>query len=106
MPITRRSKLERYFDILKAVSNAGMIKQTHIMYKANLTWDELKKDLEWLLNLKLINKVVLKKGILYEITSEGVQALSHISSIESILKIEQEPSKSNYFENHIKTYRA
>jgi len=34
--MTRRSKLEMYVDILKALARHGPLKLTHIMYKANV----------------------------------------------------------------------
>ena len=99
MKVNRRSKLERYFDVLKVISARGPIRQTHIMYKANLTWDELKKDLEKLMNLSIIEKIVTKEGIFYRITPEGIEALSHISKIESMLMLDQ---RKEYATNSIK----
>lgn len=68
----------------------GLIKQTHIMYKANLTWDELKKDLQWLMDLGLIERTVVSEGIFYKITNLGSDALSQFEKIESILKLNHE----------------
>jgi len=90
LKIIRRSKLERLLDILRVVASVGPIKQTHIMYKANLTWDELKKDLQWLINLRLVERTVIREGIFYRITNLGSDALSHFGKIESILKLNRE----------------
>ncbi|MGQ9468857.1 MAG: winged helix-turn-helix domain-containing protein [Nitrososphaerales archaeon] len=90
MRIIRRSKLERLVDILKVVASAGLIRQTHIMYKANLTWDELKRDLQWLMDLRLIEKMVMSEGIFYKITSLGLDALSYFEKIKSIFKLDHE----------------
>ncbi len=87
MKIIRRSRLERLIDILRVIASMGLIKQTHIMYKANLTWDELKKDLQWLMDLGLVERTVVSEGILYKITNLGLDALSHFEKIESILKL-------------------
>lgn len=90
MKIIRRSKLERLIDILRVIASMGLIKQTHIMYKANLTYDELKKDLQWLMDLGLIERTVVSEGIFYKITNLGSDALSHFEKIESILKLNHE----------------
>ena len=90
LKIIRRSKLERLIDILRVVAGSNLIKQTHIMYRANLTWDELKKDLQWLMDLKLIERTLMSEGIFYRITSIGSDALSHFEKIELILKLNQE----------------
>ncbi|MEM2872882.1 MAG: winged helix-turn-helix domain-containing protein [Nitrososphaerales archaeon] len=90
MKIIRRSKLERLIDILRTIASTGLIKQTHIMYKANLTWDELKRDLQWLMDLGLVERTVVSEGILYRITNLGSDALSHFEKIELILKLNHE----------------
>ncbi|MCP8316227.1 MAG: hypothetical protein H3Z51_05105 [archaeon] len=95
MRIIRRSKFERLIDILRVVASVGLIKQTHIMYKANLTWDELKKDLQWLIDLKLIERTVISEGIFYKITNLGSDALSHFEKIELILKLNYEEKLYN-----------
>jgi len=41
----RRSKLEMYIDILKVLAHRGPLKLTHIMYKANVNFRELKQVL-------------------------------------------------------------
>lgn len=77
-------------DILRAIASTGFIKQTHIMYKANLTWDELKRDLQWLMDLGLIERIFVSEGIFYKITTHGLDALSHFEKIESMLKLNHE----------------
>lgn len=90
LKIIRRSKLERLIDVLKVVASVGLIKQTHIMYKANLTWDELKRDLQWLIDLRLIERTVISEGIFYRITNLGLDALSYFEKIELMLKLNYE----------------
>ncbi len=90
MKINRRSKLERLVDVLRVIAVSRLIKQTHIMYKANLTWDELKRDLQWLLDLKLVERTIFSEGIFYKITNLGSDALSHFEKIESIFNLSRE----------------
>jgi len=90
LKIIRRSKLERLVDILRVIASTGLIKQTHIMYKANLTWDELKRDLQWLMDLGLVERTVVSEGIFFKITNLGSDVLSHFEKIESLLKLNHE----------------
>ena len=55
----RRSKLEIYLDVLKAVSETGRL--THIGNLANLSWKDTMKHLEFLeLKMQVLNPT---KGI-------------------------------------------
>ncbi|MCP8304576.1 MAG: hypothetical protein H3Z50_03780 [archaeon] len=86
MKIARRSKLERLIDILKVIASEGPVRQTHIMYRANLTWNELKNDLQWLMDLDLIERTTMREGVVYKITRAGLDILSHFEMVESALK--------------------
>ena len=54
--MVKRSRLEIYFDLLKAVER-GVDKPTNIMYKANLSWKTLREILS-----VLVSKASLKKS--------------------------------------------
>ncbi len=82
--VVRRSRIERYLDILKVVARHGPIKQTHIMYKANLSWMELRRSLEHLLNSRMIIEIDESGGQLYAISETG---LSTIYNYEKVVKI-------------------
>ncbi|MBI2183601.1 MAG: hypothetical protein HYU39_01430 [Thaumarchaeota archaeon] len=83
----RRSLLERYIDILHAVRSAGQIRKTRILYRANLTWDEMKIDLQHLLHAGLIREFLWKEGIFYAITDLGLQALRHYEDLNRSLQL-------------------
>ena len=72
----KRSRLERYFDILKAISN-GETKPTRIMYKANLSWDSLQAFFESLLEQGFIQVDTVKASKRYGITPKGQRALNY-----------------------------
>jgi predicted transcriptional regulator len=72
----KRSRLERYFDILKAISN-GETKPTRIMYKANLSWDSLQTFFESLLEQAFIQVDTVKASKRYSITPKGQRALNY-----------------------------
>jgi len=101
MKTVRRSKLERLIDILKVIADADSIRQTHVMYKANLTWDELKKDLQWLMSLDLIERITMSEGIFYKITPMGLDILSHFDKIESTLKLSLERIPSSNIGSYV-----
>ncbi|MCL4436889.1 MAG: hypothetical protein M1503_12755 [Thaumarchaeota archaeon] len=82
---TKRSKLERYLDILKVVSEFGPIRRTHVLYRANLSWNELRDSLETLEKAEAITEVPNGKGTLYKITGTGENILSHYEGIQSSL---------------------
>ncbi len=83
----RRSRLERYRDILRVIANFGPIRQTHIMYKANLTWEGLKQDLTKLKSTGMLQEATHEEGIFFTITQSGLDVLSHFSTIESNLDL-------------------
>jgi len=83
--VIRRSRIERYLDILRVVSRHGPIKQTHIMYKANLSWVELKKNLDHLMKLKMITEIDDSSGPLYVISETGLSTIYSYEKIEGIL---------------------
>ncbi len=83
--VIRRSRIERYLDILRVVSRHGPIKQTHIMYKANLSWVELKKNLDHLMQLKMITEIDDSSGPLYAISDTGLSTIYNYEKIEGIL---------------------
>jgi predicted transcriptional regulator len=83
--VIRRSRIERYLDILKVVGRHGPIKQTHIMYKANLSWMELKRNLEHLVQLKMISEVNDSSGLLYAISETGLATIYNYEKVEKTL---------------------
>ncbi len=83
--VVRRSRIERYLDILKVVVRHGPIKQTHIMYKANLSWMELKRSLKHLVQLKMITAIDDSGGLLYAISETGLSTIYNYEKVEKTL---------------------
>jgi len=82
--MSRRSKMEIYLDILR-VTSEGNSKPTHIMYRANLSWERLKKYLVFLDNQDLITSAERSDGIRYGITEKGREVLKYFRKIEGML---------------------
>jgi predicted transcriptional regulator len=81
----RRSKLEIYLDVLKAIG-AGSEKPTHIMYKANLSWVVLRGCLQNLKEQGLVTESSVDDGrTVYHLTNKGFDLLKQFLSIRDEL---------------------
>jgi predicted transcriptional regulator len=87
----RRSNLQIIADMLR-LGEAG---KTEIMYSANMSYFQLQKYLNYLLDLKLIDKVHLgNPSVSYKVTEKGLRLLKNIDSIHEILESAEEmPAK-------------
>ncbi len=82
--MVRRSRLEIYFDGLKAIDK-GTDKTTRIMYETNLSWTCLLSVFDALINSDFIRKEKKKTSKRYYITEKGRNALSyHLKSLEGL----------------------
>jgi predicted transcriptional regulator len=99
----RRSKLETNIDILKILALKGPLKLTHIMYKANLNCDVLKKNLEFLIKQDLIKKrIVEAENTVYSIMPRGLTLLNGWKEVKDLLPtIENENAPQLLFRNSI-----
>ena len=87
--MVRRSRLEIYFDVLKALDK-GIYKPTRLMYKANLSWSSLQDTFETLLDGDFMAVELNKKSKQYRITDKGRRALSyHVRSLDGLVKAQQ-----------------
>ena len=87
----RRSKLEMYVDVLKALALRGPLKLTHIMYKANVNCSVLSEYLEFLLKQGLVEeRMVRKNKTVYAITQHGLSVLKAFRELTQALPIIEE----------------
>jgi len=87
--MVRRSRLEIYFDVLKALDR-GIYKPTRLMYKANLSWSSLQDTFETLLDGGFMAVEINNKSKRYRITDKGRRALSyHVRSLDGLVKAQQ-----------------
>ena len=95
----RRSKLERYFDILEILAQAHNFgsqkpsKLIQLMHKTGLKQDALKQHLDFLIQQNLVEKQNLGKNkIFYDITERGLMVLYVVAPmIEEVRKIPASP---------------
>ena len=79
----RRSSIEVIADMLR-LGEAG---KTEIMYSANMSYFQLQKYLNFLLEMKLIDKVALgNPSVTYRVTKKGHKLLKSIDSILEMLE--------------------
>jgi predicted transcriptional regulator len=78
----RRSKLERYVDILKVLAHRGPLKLTHIMYKSNINCNILKEYMGFLIKQGLVEeRTVKKRHIVFAVTQRGITVLKHFQEL-------------------------
>ena len=83
----RRSNIEVIADMLR-LGEAG---KTEIMYSANMSYFQLQKYLNFLLQLGLINKVTVgNPAVTYRVTRKGLRLLRNIDSILEVLGLREE----------------
>ncbi len=83
----RRSSIEVIADMLR-LGEAG---KTEIMYSANMSYYQLQKYLNFLLQLNLINKVTVGNPVVtYRVTQKGLRLLRNIDSILEMLESTEE----------------
>ncbi|MFC2035690.1 winged helix-turn-helix domain-containing protein [Chloroflexota bacterium] len=83
----RRSNFEIIADMLR-LGEAG---KTEIMYSANMSYFQLKKYLNFMLQMKLIDKVTVGNPIVtYRVTRKGLRLLRNIDNILHMLELGEE----------------
>jgi len=76
--------MEIYIDILGVISE-GNRKPTHIMYRANLSWERLKRYLKFLEDQDLLRTNKESDGERFEITPKGREVLNYFKKLEGML---------------------
>ncbi len=69
----------------------GEAGKTEIMYSANMSYFQLQKYLNFLLQLKLIDKVTVgNPTVTYRVTRKGLRLLRNIDNIMQVLGLREE----------------
>jgi len=78
----RRSRMERYIDILNVLAHTGPLKLTHIMYKSNFNGSILKEYLDFLIKQGLVEERTIKKNrMVFAVTQRGAIVLKHFQEL-------------------------
>jgi predicted transcriptional regulator len=83
-----RGKLEIMADVVN-LSTSG-IKKTHIMYKANLSYDQINRYLRELLKLGLIEIAINEGTVIYRATEKGRLFLHYYNMMRKTMNTEYE----------------
>ena len=86
----KRNRTEIYIDVLKAIKD-GLEKPTRIMYRSNLSWRPLKRILDELVRLGLVERKTIKprngsrERAIYTITEKGLRVVQKAKELENEL---------------------
>jgi predicted transcriptional regulator len=83
-----RGKIQIMGDVL-ALGTSG-IRKTHIMYKANLSYEQVHLYLEELIEKRLIEQDVSPDGVVYRTTEKGREFLLHYTRVVELLEEKHE----------------
>ena len=82
--MARRSQMEIYIDILKAVAD-GKRKPTHIMYRANLSWIRLRRCIDFLISQDLLQETITEGASVFVLTAKARDVIGYFRRIEGDL---------------------
>jgi predicted transcriptional regulator len=83
-----RGKIQIMGDVL-TLGTSG-IKKTHIMYKANLSYEQVHLYLGELIEKRLIEQDVSSDGVIYRTTEKGREFLLHYTRVVELLEEKQD----------------
>jgi predicted transcriptional regulator len=83
--MVKRSRLEMYFDVLKAIDE-GIHKPATILHRTHLSWTPLCKVFDTLVNRGFVREEKKARSKRYYITEKGKPALSyHRKALEGFI---------------------
>lgn len=88
---TNRGKIQITADILCLSTVA--IKKTHIMYKANLSYEQVNYYLSDLLNNELLSQHILENGVVFRTSEKGREYLKHYTRLMDLVKEREKESQ-------------
>ncbi len=81
----RRSNIEIIADMLRVGENGAG--KTEIMYTANMSYSQIQKYLEYLVNQGFVNKVNMDNTMVaYQVTDSGLKLLRAIDTLMGMLE--------------------
>ena len=88
-----RGRIQIMGDVL-ALATSG-IKKTHIMYRANLSYEQVHLYLGELIGKRLIAQDVSPEGVVYRTTEKGREFLLHYTRVVEFLEEEKQEQLEN-----------
>jgi predicted transcriptional regulator len=90
----RRDKLYIIAEILE-IAKDGTLK-TQVMYRANLSFTQLNDYLEFMLKIRLLEKVDMNDREVYKATEKGLDFLQRYREINELLRAEDDCNSRNH----------
>ncbi len=88
----RRSSIEIIADMLR-LGEAG---KTEIMYSVNMSYFQLQKYLNFMIERELVDKVKLgNPSVTYRVTKKGLTLLRHIDEILDTLNLKEDADEAS-----------
>ena len=91
-PRRRRDRMLIMAEILEVALDEAL--KTQMMYRANLSFAQLKEYLRLLLDLKLLKKIRNNGKGVYKTTSKGARFLQSYKEIQDLLRKERGPDRN------------
>ncbi len=87
---TSRKRRDRLYIIAEIllIAKEGSLK-TQIMYRANLSFAQLKEYLSFLLRMELLKRNTDNKKTIYKTTAKGIKYLENYEEISNLLRREE-----------------
>jgi len=83
----KRERSDIILDMLLSIQDkGGKIKPTHLMYKANLSYPQMKSYLEELINKYFVDKIIEKNNNYIIITDKGLKFVEKIRQMKEFEK--------------------
>jgi len=83
----KRSRIDIIHDIIMSIQlKGGKIKPTHLMYKANLSYNQMNEYLEDLIKKGIIEKITEKKASYYILTDKGYPFVERLLEMKNFEK--------------------
>jgi predicted transcriptional regulator len=89
-----RGKIQIMGDVLTLATSG--IKKTHIMYKANLSYEQVHLYLSELMGKRLVTQDVSGDGVVYRTTDKGREFLVHYTHLVEFLEEPEFPFSAPY----------
>ncbi|MHB8567282.1 MAG: winged helix-turn-helix domain-containing protein [Nitrososphaerales archaeon] len=91
MVLKNRSRVEILYDIIAAAKPYG--KKTHLMYKGNLSYQQLDLYLNFILKNGLLDERIVDEIKLYFITQKGIEFMKLFEAMHKLLVSRKEDLK-------------
>ena len=80
----RRSRIELYVDVLRAIYN-GRRSPSRVVYAANLSYDRVMRCINFLLEQGLVQRIEGEKKKRYMVTESGREVIRYFGEVENAL---------------------